>query len=767
MHTKCARWRKVQVALLCVSWVLFANCEGIAMQASLESPQGPSIGSGAPPDAAAPAKASDAAAPPHGRPDPAPGNPAIRPVQTTVEVNAGEQTLRTGLAVPHYITQAEVLSSAGTWQDFTRYLQVLPGVVWNSDMSNDLLVRGGQPSENLYVVDGIEVPNINHISVEGTTGGFTSMIDTAAVGNVEMKAGVYDARFSSRLSSLIDIHTRENRGRARDGEIDLGIAGVGGFVERPLGANGNLMLSGHRSVLNLFTNDIGLNGVPIYTNGLARLDWAPGGKDRLSVLSLTGADSIAVTPAPCDGAVTLPVQTQYGGFRSTDGFSWQHVHSPAVVSTLTASYSTQSQDIGQQLQHQTEDLINLPICYTLPYQTTRVYQEQTRDSTPSLAYGLQFDRGGWFFSAGATGRVAVMNYSIDQPLGHQSPFSADPAWVDAGGFDRDIAMGQSGAYAEATGHLGSRWTIIAGAREETFALSRAHLFEPRASVAFRLSERHSINASYGRSSQMAPSVNILSYAQNAALLPIHVSQFSLGADLWRTDRLTLSAEAYDKRYADEPVSTEYPSLMLANMVDMLGQQFIWLPLKTGGRGRADGLELMLRAHLASRYQFLGSATYSRTMYAASDGVMRPGNYDFPLVMNGLASARLSRSVQISVRDTYASGRPYTPFDVNLSEQQFRGIYDLSRVNAQRGPAYNRLDIDLNRSFRIRGGLLNVNLGAENALDRANFMGYVWMGNCPVAYWGDCGPSARAVPGLPETTVIQMPIFPSAGLRYSF
>ena len=63
--------------------------------------------------------------------------------------------------MPYNVTRDEVLSSAGTWGDFSRFLQILPSVVWNTDMSNDVLVRGGNPSENLYVVDGIEVPNIN------------------------------------------------------------------------------------------------------------------------------------------------------------------------------------------------------------------------------------------------------------------------------------------------------------------------------------------------------------------------------------------------------------------------------------------------------------------------------------------------------------------------------------------------------------------------------------------------------------------------------
>src|SRR5208283_2325466 len=108
-----------------------------------------------------------------------------------------------------------------------RFLQVLPGVIGSSDLSNDVLVRGGHPTENLFVVDGIEVPNVNHFSLSGTNGGFASMIDSTAVSSMSMKADAFDAGYSSRLSFLIDIHTRELGKEGQEGNLLLGIAGAG------------------------------------------------------------------------------------------------------------------------------------------------------------------------------------------------------------------------------------------------------------------------------------------------------------------------------------------------------------------------------------------------------------------------------------------------------------------------------------------------------------------------------------------------------------
>ncbi len=108
----------------------------------------------------------------------------------------------------------------------------------------------------------------------------------------------------------------------------------------------------------------------------------------------------------------------------------------------------------------------------------------------------------------------------------------------------------------------ARWTQMGGLRMETFSLPSAQVLEPRASLAFSISEHQAVNMLYRRSAQLAPFM-----PGNRNLLPIRVQQFSAGADVWRMSSATVGVEAYRKLYTNEPVSTEYPSLMLANMVD--------------------------------------------------------------------------------------------------------------------------------------------------------------------------------------------------------
>jgi hypothetical protein len=146
--------------------------------------------------------------------------------------------------------------------------------------------------------------------------------------------------------------------------------------------------------------------------------------------------------------------------------------------------------------------------------------------------------------------------------------------------------------------------------------------------------------------------------------------------------------------------------MLSNMVDTLGQGFVWLPLTSAGTAQSRGLELALRAHWRSRAQLLLSAARSQTTYRALDGIRRNGNFDTPMAATALGNIRLWKGIQLDLRDSASSGRPYTPFDMPDSLAQSRGIYDLTRINALRGPLYNRLDLELERRFRVPKGVFD-------------------------------------------------------------
>ncbi|MGA2219285.1 MAG: hypothetical protein ABSG51_14415, partial [Terracidiphilus sp.] len=103
---------------------------------------------------------------------------------------------------------------------------------------------------------------------------------------------------------------------------------------------------------------------------------------------------------------------------------------------------------------------------------------------------------------------------------------------------------------------------------------------------------------------------------------------------------------------------------------------------------------------------------------------------------------------------YATGRPYTPYDMTDSMAQNRPIFSVSQMNALRTPYYGRLDAQLNKDTMVRGFHLEIYAGVSNLLNRSNFLAYVWL--------------PRDFTQTDKVGVInQMPIFPNFGLRYIF
>jgi hypothetical protein len=217
----------------------------------------------------------------------------------------------------------------------------------------------------------------------------------------------------------------------------------------------------------------------------------------------------------------------------------------------------------------------------------------------------------------------------------------------------------------------------------------------------------------------------------------------------------IQAEAYLKNYSSIPASTEYPAINIHNMVDTIGQQFVWLPMKSGGRGQSAGIELSDLTRIGSRTVMRGSVAYSRAMFTGLDGVRRPSNYDLPWIINFALLQRFGRGYELSSRYGYATGRPYTPFDVADSLAQNRPIYDVSQMNARRAPYFARLDAQFNKDFRVRDVHLVLYLGVNNILNRQNFLSYVWLPHALNSGW-DLDPVYE---------LYQMPIFPNFGLRF--
>lgn len=674
----------------------------------------------------------------------------------TVEVHGTAQELNTSAPRAFQSGGAEIVSSAGTFGDISRYLQLYPGVVASSDMSNEMFIRGGHPMENLFLIDGIEVPNINSLAMLGTTGGFGPMMDSAIVQRVAVYTGGFDARYSDRLSSVTEITSLDDAEGGSRLEGDLGIQGFGGIAEQHL-AGGDLLISAHHGIINALGGSFG-SQLPTYTNEFARFRRIFPSGSRFTVLDLGGQDSVSETPNFLDVDETSTIASQYSGWRNTIGAEWQQVYSPNWFGVLNFSDSEEVEEIHQQ------SLMMDPMkpdtfVPTALVPSTPVYLDHSDDAFTTFGYRFDRDSHHWSLEGGSALWSRRPRYRISQPEGALSPYSATPTWNDGTSFTSDFTTTETGSFVQITARPGRALTLGGGGRLDTFAFGDHQAFTPRVSARYSVTKNLGFHAACASYAQLPPYVYLVSFPENHSMGLMRATHEIAGLELTRGRRFAIELQAYEKQYKGIPASTEYPSVNLHDMVNVVGSQIVWLPMNSSGHGSSSGIELSDLSHFGSRLDLRTSLAYSRAKFSGTDGVLRPSSYDFPWILNLAATQRVNRGYEAATRYTYTTGRPYTPFDMPNSIAQNRPIYDVSRMNAVRSPCYSRLDLQLNKDFRISDNhRLEIYLGAENVFNRKNYLGSLWM---PLwQYFNDPDPDLKRI-----YTMYQTPIFPNFGIRY--
>jgi outer membrane receptor protein involved in Fe transport len=644
---------------------------------------------------------------------------------------------------------AEIEAMPGAYSDIPRYVQTLPGVSADSDQRNTYMVRGGNPNENLYVINGFEVPNINHLSTMASTAGFVSMIDTDAISGVVLHTGAWNSAFSNRLSSVLEMQTLGFGEDKPHHSIDVGLGGFGLISSRHLGNQGYAMISMRRSFLNLFTSDIGIDGVPIYQSLMATFMRPISSRDSISGFALGGMDSIAINPVLVDWEDPFACSDRARSNRYNVGLRWQHSYSARSIGSLSVIQSNEhgtdfeAYAMPARLSGGIEPALNSP-----------VYSDNLSNRISALRYDLLSSvRGRFNVRFGGSYSANQIAYRVNQYSGYPNPYTVVDAPMDALKVQSTPTATEQGYYADLMAFPHHSLELSAGARYQRWGLNQSHVFSPHFGVAWNVKPRFSLFANASVSSQVPPYLYLLVEPQNIQLKPITAHQEQIGISDKIAD-LKLTMTIYRKNYHDYPVSSEYPTLSMADVIDTFGQPFLWFPMISKGTGRGLGAEFSLSTSSARRVYFHLSAAQSSMKYTALDDVWRTGNYEYPFNGAALGGWHIKRNSLLTARYTLHTGAAYTPYLVQESDRQYRPIYDLTQINAFRGSMYERLDMRFEHTFTLGHSQMKVYGGGDNVLNRANF--YQWI-LCPQQFRLDSQPYQLK----------QMGFYPEGGVTWRF
>jgi hypothetical protein len=605
----------------------------------------------------------------------------------------------------------EIRRSAGSLGDVTRLIQTMPGVVTGSDQRNDLIVRGGSPSENLTIVDNIEVPNLNHFAAQGASGGPIGMLNTEFINDASFLAGGFPAKYGGRLSSVLSVELRDGNPEGLSGDLDLGLAGAGGLLEGPIGENASFMVAARRSYLDLLAGQFGLTAIPIYTNYQAKAAYEPDRSNRFWLVSLGGVDDIhfEVDNGDLDDPNTFDVRS--GGWRTITGVNWQSLWGPGGYGVLSLSdaYNVYDQEVLD------SELGN-----------RKVFLNRSKEGESTLKYDLALVmKGLGEFTAGVSGKLFRNDFRFEQPLGVQSVFSSDSARIDTLDFSRSATTSATGAYVQIAYSITDRIVLTAGARYDYFGYASKSFVSPRAGLSAELLPRLTLGLSYGTYYQMPGLVFVYARPENASLSPIVADHYIAGLSFLPLPDLKISVEGYVKEYGDYPVSSRYPQYSLANAGDEYSVSGRLIQLVSEGSGRSEGVEVYVQKKLTNDFYGQVSYSLSRTRHQALDGIRRPGSFDISSIATIVGGYKINDAWEVSGKFTYASGKPTTPAKEPESTGQNRYILDLSRINADRLRDYVRLDLRADFRLHFEGWNFVTYLEIQNVLNRKNVFQNIW------------------------------------------
>ena len=600
----------------------------------------------------------------------------------------------------------EIRRAPGSVGDVSRILNVLPGVARVNDMSNDLLVRGGSPSENAFFIDNIEIPNINHFPSQGASGGPIGILNVDFIEDVNFYTGGFSAAYGDRLSSILDITFRDGNRDEFDGQLDLNFSGFGGIAEGPLAnGKGSWFISGKRSFLDLLVYALGTGTAPRFGDIQGKLSYDINNQNKIIILNIFGNSSYKINQ---DDAIEIGDELfgKVDIYQNTFGINWRSLWSKNGYSNTSISYAfITSSDLwhGAATGRQENGNDYLEGAYSL--RNMNYYQF---NKTNKIEFGIDTKY-----------EITDYDYFFSPDTNRLGEF------VDRIHVENQFNAKKAGVYVNYIWNPLKVLTTTLGLRGDYSSYNDNFHLSPRFSTSLKINERISLNGAFGIYHQTLPLFLLSQNPDNKELDDPIAVHYILGLDYLLTADTKLTVEVYDKEYQNFPLDPDDPMLFVMDDGIFSNQFGNYNKLEDKGEAYSRGIELLIQKKMAKDFYGLISASYFRSRYKDYNGIWRNRIYDNQYIFSVIGGYKPSNKWEFSIRWNFAGGVPYTPFDIEKSKAFNTGIIDQTSVNTKRYPDYHSMNIRCDRRFFFQGSSLVTYLSVWNAYNHKNIFNYYW------------------------------------------
>lgn len=606
----------------------------------------------------------------------------------------------------------EIEKSPGANRDISRIVQSYPGVAFSPiGYRNDLIVRGGSPSENRFYLDGVEIPNINHFSTQGASGGPVGILNADLIREVNFYTGAFPTDKGNALSSVLDFKLRDGDMERNSLKATLGASEVSLASNGHLGKKTSYLVSVRQSYLQFLFDMLGLPFLPTFTDAQFKLKTRFDARNELTVLGLGGIDKMKLNTKADDedNEYILSYLPKIQQETFTLGAVYRH-YAGAHVQSVVASHSYLNNRNTKYQQNDESDPEHLMLRLRSTEQNTQLRLENSSSFR------------NWKVTVGTS-----LDYSQYSNTTFQKIYTDRAQTFDYHTYLGIMRWGLFGTVNYTS--IDERFTASLGLRADANNYSAAmkdlsDQLSPRLSLSYQLTEHWSLSGNAGLYYQLPPYTalgfknNNGLYANKYALRYMQVSQGSVGLNWRKGDTFEVSVEGFYKDYDKIPLSVAdgIPLTCKGNDYGVIGNEL----LTSTAQGRSYGAELLLKWLIAKKLNLASSFTLFKSEYRTDkESEYIASAWDNRFIFNLRGTYNLPRHWSVGMKVSCIGGAPYTPYDADKSSlvtawnTQGKPYYDYTRYNEERLPAFTQVDIRIDKTFYLKRCMLGFYIDLQN------------------------------------------------------
>jgi CarboxypepD_reg-like domain/TonB dependent receptor/TonB-dependent Receptor Plug Domain len=621
----------------------------------------------------------------------------------------------------------EIKNNPGGNFDISRVISVLPGVGGTAGsvggFRNDLIIRGGGPNENVFYLDGIEIPVINHFATQGSSGGPTGILNVSFIEDATLSSSSFNARYDNALSSVLQFKQRDGNSERLQGNFRLSGTEAALTMEGPLSKKTTFLASARRSYLQFLFSLLDLPIRPNYWDFQYKISHKINKKTTLTAIGVGAIDKFyfgVPKESSEEKEYILRSNPLINQWNYTTGFSLKRLLENGYMNVSLSRNMFDNQLDRYENGIEKEEF--------------RVLKSTSQEIENKFRVDVNKFIGKWEYSYGGVAQYVKYNNNFFNVLSKQPNITVR--------FNTAIDFFKYGLFGQvARQFLNDHLAISLGLRTDmnsftTDGYKPLETLSPRLSASYQLAPKWRVNASAGRYFKV-PVYTVLGFQENNRFMNkdnryIQSNHFVTGLEFIPTPQTRFTVEGFHKTYKNYPISL-IDGISLANQggnFGAIGNEAV----ASTGTGRSYGVEFFFQQKLTKNTFGVLSYTLFKSEFSGADNKLVSSAWDTRHLISSQIGRKFKKGWEIGLKWLYQGGAPYTPFDLDASRQNYLvtgvGTLDYDRLNSDRLPVFSRFDFRLDKKWNYKKWTLDVFLDIQNAFLQKSpaFAQYTWKRN---------------------------------------